>query len=77
MEASFVLREAVGLLSEPECGAAIVVLGTALRRLASWRTRAASSRSELAIEPWGLVEDTKLVTMLGVKEVTKPDSDLS
>ena len=51
IEASCVLQETVGVLSEPERGATILALGTALRRVASCRTRAASSRSELVILP--------------------------
>ena len=65
MEASCVLQETVGVLSEPERGAAILALGTASRREASCKKRAARSRTELVIVPWGLVEETKLATMSG------------
>ena len=51
MEASFVLQETVGVLSEPERGAAMLALGTASRRVASCKTRAARLRSELVIVP--------------------------
>ena len=51
MEASWKLQETVGVLSEPERGAAILALGTASRRVATCRKRAASSRSELVILP--------------------------
>ena len=57
IEASHMLQETVGVLSEPERGAAIQAMGTALRRVASCRKRAASSISELAIVPLGLVDD--------------------
>ena len=51
MKASHMLQETVGVLSEPERGAAMRALGTALRRVASCKMRAVSSRSELAIRP--------------------------
>ena len=51
MEASHVLQETVGVLSEPERGAAMRSLGTASRRVASCKIRAARSRSELVIVP--------------------------
>ena len=60
MKASCVLQETVGVFSEPERGAAILAVGAASRRVASCKMRAASSRSELVILPWGLVEDTRL-----------------
>ena len=66
MEASCVLQEKVGVLIEPERGDAMLALGTASRRVASYKTRAASSISEFVIVPWALVEDTKLETMSGV-----------
>ena len=63
MEALCVLQETVGVLSEPERDAAILAFGTASRRVASCKTRAASSRSELVLLPWGLAKETKLATM--------------
>ena len=59
------LQEKVGVLSEPEHGAAMRALGTASRRVVSCKTRAESSRSELAIVPRGLVENTKYAIMSG------------
>ena len=53
-----VLQEMVRVLSEPERGAAIQALGTASRRVASCRTRAAVLRSELVIVSCGLVDET-------------------
>ena len=63
VEVSRVLQGAVGVLSEPGRGAAIGALGTALRRVASCKTRATSLRSELVIVTLRLVEDTKLAMM--------------
>ena len=81
IEASCVLKETVRVLSEPERGTAMLALGTASRRVASCKTKAASSISEIVIVPWGLVIETKLATMSGVqdvaREVARPDSDLS
>ena len=57
-EALRMLQEAVGVLSEPECGASMLALGNALGRVAYCITRAASSRSELVILPYGLVDET-------------------
>ena len=59
IKASRVLQEMVGVLFEPENSAAMRALGTDVRRMASCRTRAASSRSELEIAPCGLVNDNK------------------
>ena len=58
IKASRVFQETVGVLSESECGASMQVLGTDSRRVASFRMRAARSRSELAIVPLGLVNET-------------------
>ena len=63
VEASFVLQEIVGVLSYPEQGAANLASGTALSRVASWRTRAESSRSELVIVPSLFVDETRLAMM--------------
>ena len=51
IEALRVLQEMVGMLSKPERGAYMQALGTALRRVDSCRTRAASSRYEFMIVP--------------------------
>ena len=51
VDASRVLQETVGVLSNPERGAAIVASGHTSRRVALGRTRAASLRSELVILP--------------------------
>ena len=67
MEASRMLQEKLGVLSEPECGAAMQALGDPSRRVASYKTRAARSRSDLVIVPWRLVKDTKLLIMSGGK----------
>ena len=58
IEASHMLKETVGVLSEPERGAAMQALGTASRRVASCITRATRLRSELVIVPLGLVDET-------------------
>ena len=57
------LQETVGVLSDPEQGAASLDSGTAARRVASWRTSATSSRSELVIVPYLFVEETRLAMM--------------
>ena len=51
VEASRVIQETVGVLSKTERGAAMQALGTASRRVASYRTRATISRSKLVILP--------------------------
>ena len=51
MEASYVLQETVGVLSEPERGSTMPALRTASRRVTSCKMRGASSRSELVIVP--------------------------
>ena len=58
IKALHVLQETVGVLSEPERGAAMQALGTASRRVASCITRATRLRSELVIVPLGLVDET-------------------
>ena len=52
------LRETVGVLSEPEHGTAVRALRTSLRKVAFCRKRAAISRSELVNAPCGLVNKT-------------------
>ena len=51
MEASRMPQETVGVLSEPERSAAMRALGNASRRVASYKTRVVSLRSELVIVP--------------------------
>ena len=51
VKGSRVLQETVGVLSDPERGAAIRASGNATRRVVLWRMRAASSRSEFVIVP--------------------------
>ena len=51
VEASCVLQETVGVLSESERGVAMRALGTAPMSLASYKTRVAISRSEFVIAP--------------------------
>ena len=50
-EALHVLQETVGVLSDPERGAVMHASVTASSRVALWRTRVASSRSEFVIVP--------------------------
>ena len=57
------LQETVGVFSDPERGAARLASGTAMIRVASWRTSAASSRSELVIVPSLFAEETKSAMM--------------
>ena len=66
-EALRVLQKTVGVLSEPERGAAMQALGIASRRVASCRTRAASLRFELVIAPCGLVDGTNFEVMSSVQ----------
>ena len=51
VQAPHMLQETVGMLSEPEHDAAMRSLGTDSRRVASYKMRAESSRSELVIVP--------------------------
>ena len=51
------------MLSDPEREAASLASGTAASRVASWRTRAASFRSELVIIPSLFVDKTKTEMM--------------
>ena len=61
-DASLVLQETVGVLSDPDRGAAIVAYGHVSSRVASWRTRAASSRSEVVRVPSGFL--SKISTLM-------------
>ena len=63
VEASFMLQETVGVLYDPDRGAASLASGTAVSRFASWRTSAASSKSELVIVPSLFVEETRSAMM--------------
>ena len=64
-EASRVLHETVGVLSKLKRGAAMRAVGTANRRVASCRTRAASLRSEFLIVPLGFIGETNSAMMSG------------
>jgi len=61
--ASLKVQETVGVLSLPVVGARQAGLLDRLGKRASWRTRAASSRSEFVILPWGLSKLTRSSTM--------------
>ena len=63
VDASRVLQETVGVLSNPERGAAIVASGHTSRRVALGRTRAASSRSELVSVPPLFLSDINAAMM--------------
>ena len=65
VEASCMLRETVGVLSDLECGATMHVSGTASRRVASWRTRAASYRSGFVVVTLIFFNETKSAMMSG------------
>ena len=60
-----VLQEMLGVLSDPDWGAAIVASGHVSRRLASWRTRAASSRLEFVRVPSEFLSEISELMMLG------------
>ena len=57
------LQETVGVLSNPERGAASLASGTDVSRVASWRTSAASSKSEFVIVPSLFIDDTRSAMM--------------
>ena len=59
VDASRMLHEMVGMLYEPEHGAAMRTDGTDAGRVASWRMRTATSRTEFVRFPSSLVVDTK------------------
>ena len=67
VDASRVLQETVGMLSDTEQGAAIFTSGQASRGVASWKTRAASSSSEFVRVPSGFLSDISAAMMLGVQ----------
>ena len=64
-KASHILHEMVGVLSDPECGAAMQSVGNSARKVASWITRAVSSRSEFVMVPSRFFDKTKYVMMSG------------
>ena len=51
VESLRMLHKTVSVLSNPQCGTAMRAAGTSSMRVASWRTKAASSRSEFASIP--------------------------
>ena len=55
------LHNTVGMLTDPECGAAMCAVETATRRVALWRTRAESSRSDFVIVPLRFLDKTNSV----------------
>ena len=65
VDAAHVLHKTMEVLSEPDQGAAILVSRTATRRVLSWRMREEILRSELVIDPSGLVTNTKSLLMYG------------
>ena len=65
VDASLVLQETVGVLSDPNQGAAIVDSGHVSSRVASWRTRAASLRSEFLRVPSGFLSNISALMMSG------------
>ena len=64
VNASLMLQETVGVLSNPEHGAAIFASGNSSRRVALWRMRAASSRLEFGRVPSGFLSDISVAMML-------------
>ena len=59
VEASLKVQLTVGVLSLPERGARHSEDSQTAGKVASWRTRAASSRSEFVIRPFGLATLTR------------------
>ena len=59
MKALRVSHKTVGVLSDLECGAPMHASVTASRRVALWKMRVASSRSELVIWTLRLLAHTK------------------
>ena len=57
------LHNTMGVLSDPERGAAVSAAGTVVRRVASWRTRVASLRSEFVSVPLRFVYETNYAMM--------------
>ena len=67
VDTSYVLHETTGVLSDPVCGAAMFMSGHTSRRIALWRTRAMSLRSELVNPPPELMSETNIAMMYGGK----------
>ena len=68
VDASTVLQEVVGVLSETEHRSSMRASGTAARSVVLFRTSAANYRSELVIVPFLFVEDKRLaITLSGQK----------
>ena len=59
------LQETMGVLSNPERGAASLASGTSASRVASWRTSTTSSKSEFVIVPSLFVEESRSAMMSG------------
>ena len=57
------LHDTVGVLSKLERGAAMRAVGTATRRVASWRMRVTSLKMEFVIAPLRFVDETKSAMM--------------
>ena len=55
----------VGMLSDPDRGAAIVATGHVSRRVASWRTKSASLRSEFVGVPSVFLSEISALMMSG------------
>ena len=65
VEASYVIQEMMGVLSDPEHGAAMRIVGTSTRRVTSWITRATILMSEFVIVSLRVFNKTKSVMMSG------------
>ena len=65
VEASRVLQEMVGVLSNPEHDAAMRASRTASKRVASWITRAARFRLDFVMVTLIFFDNTKSAMMLG------------
>ena len=65
VDASLVLQKTVGMISDPDPGAAIVAFGHVSIRVASWRMWVESSRSEFVRVPSGFLSDISAQMMSG------------
>ena len=65
VEASHMLQETVGVLSDPERGVDMHASRTDTRRVTSWRTRAERSRSEFVIATFRFVDKNKYAMISG------------
>ena len=63
VDASLVIQETFGVLSDPECRAVMRASDTSTRSVASYRTSASNYRSELVTVPSLFVEETMLEIM--------------